>query len=178
MDSLTTAQLLRDAQQFYSDSFQDLLTIFGFLVTIVAGWKIWDSYRISKNAGSYAKKEIENAKAEMEKKFSDFKVYTKIALAITKFRDFKPTKEDLEVFIKIDYSTLSADTVQMLVHAIRYCVDCLEDVDYELAKRVDAFVRPLAVALNADNRNSVYGVFANQILMRTREILSKEFSKT
>ncbi len=175
MDSLTTAQLLRDSQQFYSDSFQDLLTLFCLLVTILFGWKLWDFFRFNKRLKTLAQKEAKKVKEEMESQIVDFKVYTKIAFAITKFRDSKATKDDLKVFINLDYTQLSNDTIQVLVHAVRFCVDCLEDDDFDLAKKVDDYIRPLAKKLNAGNRYNIYGALANQILMRTHKIMTGKF---
>lgn len=178
MDSLTTAQLLRDAQQFYSDSFQDILTVFGIFVAvigvvaaIVVAWNIWKSKMYVRKV---AEEESERIKKEMEGQFKDFKTYVKIALAITKFRDGKPSKSDLEILISQDADSLSMETLCALVYAIRYSIDCLEDGDFDLAKRVDDFVNPLAAKLNSGKHNNRYGALANQILMRTRNILRGE----
>lgn len=171
MDSLTTAQILRDSQQFYSDSFQDLLSIFLCLVTIIAGWKIWEYYQFNKNAKKIARKEAEKIKKEMQSVFYDFKVNVKIALAITKFRDDKPTKKNLEILIGQNCEKMSDETICTLVYAVRYCVEHVDDIDAYLAKRVYYFVLPLSQKLNSDKRNTIYGALANQILMRVKKIM-------
>ena len=179
MDSLTTAQLLRDAQQFYSDSFQYLLTIFASFVAIVFTWRWLDRRSIDETIKKLAQIEAEKIKNEMMGKFEDFKVYTNIALTVTKFRDGKPTKRDLMVLTGQDYENMSDDTVRALVYAIRYCMDYVDDmdVDMDLAKRVDNYVRPLAERLNSGKRNNFYGAIANQILMRVRNIMESEARK-
>ena len=179
MDSLTTAQLLRDAQQFYSDSFQYLMALLAAFLTFCVGWKIWDGYQYDKKVKKTARKEAEKIKKELETSFNDFKVYVKIALTVTKFRDGKPTKRDLMVLTGQDYENMSDDTVRALVYAIRYCMDYVDDmdVDMDLAKRVDNYVHPLAERLNSGNRNDLYGAIANQILMRVRNIMESEAKK-
>jgi len=173
MDSLMTAQILRDAQQFYSDSFQDLLSIFLALVAIIAGWKIWDSYQFDKRVKKFARKEAWKIKDEMQGYFDDFKVYVKIALAITKFRDDGPTKKNLEILVSQNCEKMSEETVCALVYAIRYCIENIGDIDMYLAKRVYDFVVPLSKRLNTKGHNVIYGALANQILMRVKDIIEK-----
>lgn len=175
MDSLTTVQLLRDAQQFYSDSFQSLIAVFGIAVASIIALRIWDSYTLNRRVRKMAKKEAEKVKKELDETFKDFKVYVNIALAVTKFRDGKPSKRDLEALINQDYGTMSMGTLRTLVYAIRYCVDCLDDSDYDLAQKVENYVRPIASELNSKSKYDVYGALANQILMRTHKILTGEY---
>lgn len=179
MDSLTTVQLLRDAQQFYSDSFQCLLTVFSAFVAVVFAWRWLDHRSIDETIKNLAQKEAEKIKNEMMGKFEDFKVYTKIALVVTKFRGGKPTRRDLMVLTGQDYENMSDETVCALVYAIRYCMDYVDDmdVDMDLAKRVDNYVRPLAERLNSDKKNNLYGAIANQILMRISDVMEREARK-
>lgn len=176
MDSLTTAQILRDSQQFYSDSFQDLLSIFLCLVTIIAGWKIWEYYQFNKKTKNIARKEAEKIRKEMQESFVDFKVYVQIALAITKFRDDKPTKKDLTILTGHNCEKMSEETICALVYAIRYCIKYVDDIDEYLAKRIYYFVLPLSQKLNSNNKNPVYGSLANQILMRVQKIMKEPFN--
>ena len=175
MDSLTTTQLLRDAQQFYSDLFQCLIAVIGVAATVIVTLKIFDSYTLNRRVRKMAREEAERVKKELDEAFKDFKVYVNIALAVTKFRDGKPSKRDLEALINQDYGNMSMETLRTLVYAIRYCVDCLDDSDYELAQKVENYVRPIASELNSKSKYDVYGALANQILMRTNKILTGEY---
>ena len=122
-----------------------------------------------------AKKEAEKVKKELNDEFKDFKIYVNISLAVTKLRDGKPSKKDLEVLVNQDYDSMSMETLRSLIYAIRYCVDCLDDSDCELAQKVENYVRPLAAELNSKSKYDVYGALANQILMRTHKILTGEY---
>ena len=176
MDSLTTAQLLRDAQQFYSDSFQDLLAIFGIFVASILVWRWFDYNKLKNTIEDVAKNESEKIKSEMLETFDDFKVYVQIALAITKFRDGKPTKEDLTILTGHNCEKMSEETICALVYAIRYCIKYVDDIDEYLAKRIYYFVLPLSQKLNSNNKNLIYGSLANQILMRVQKIMKEPFN--
>lgn len=176
MDSLTTAQLLRDSQQFYGESFQYLLSVFGVFIAIILAWRWFDYKILHEKIRKVAEDESVKIKAEMLSSLDDFKVYVQIALAITKYRDGKPTKEDLTILTGHNCEKMSEETICALVYAIRYCIKYVDDIDEYLAKRIYYFVLPLSQKLNSNNKNPIYGSLANQILMRVQKIMKEPFN--
>ena len=73
LDSTYTIDLLNKAQQFYSDSFSDLLTVFGIFVTIaVAVWGIrlyLENKKVKKIAKKASERAAQKVKAEFDERF-------------------------------------------------------------------------------------------------------------
>lgn len=174
LDSSFTIGVLEKSQEFYTNSFNNLLVIFSIVATVVVGYHIYVAFGLMRRTKRIAKKEARLVKEEIETEMGDFKLYVDIAFAVTKFRDSEPTKEDLKVLLKSDVSKASIRTIEAFVYALRKCLVVLEDSDADLAFKLDSFVSPIAKKLNDCGKYNVYCVLANQILMRTRIILGKK----
>lgn len=174
LDSVFDIHVLEKSQEFYTNSFNNLISLFAIFVTIVLGFKIYERVVFGYRIKNIAKKESLAVKTEIEREMKDFESYVGIAFAITKFRDSKPTKEDLKILLKTNIDEFSERTIHALIYALRKSLDALENDDVDLANELDSFVRPIAKKLNSCENYNIYGAIANQILMRTEIILTQK----